>query len=196
LWRFPQKPPQSASKYRMGCGASSSTRYAAPPSSGAAAGVRESYEKTLLSPGGTITKALGFAIDASLPARTPGGGAAARRDYDRDPLTYEEVAAIEAARERRAYFAGTPKLLASSWRKIVLQAPGPSTPAAEHRPGLSVWTADGEPTGVPDLDEPPEDDDDLERDRTESGRREIRVPLVRRDFYTVPSRPSAAGRCL
>lgn len=147
----------------MGCGVS----LAAPPHATAALdgdGVRarESYEKVMMSPGGTVTKALGYCIDTTLPAKTPGGTAAARRDYDRDPLTFEEVLAIEAARDRARYLAGTPKLLASRWRKIVLQAPSMSTAAPDNQP------AGSDSASV---------DSGLESHRTESGRREIQLLL-------------------
>ena len=110
----------------MGCGASQ------PPKAqdGTYAEQRESYTKTLMSPGGTITHAQGFCIDRTLPAKTPGGSSAERRDYDRDPLSFEEVLAIEAARERGRELAKTPKRLKSNWRKQVLQTDTPSTPAA------------------------------------------------------------------
>lgn len=145
----------------MGCGASSAR--AQRREDGDGLGLRESYEKVMMSPGGSITKALGYCIDTTLPTRTPGGSAAARRDYDRDPLTFEEVLAIEAARERARYLAGTPKMLANNWRKIVLQAPSASTPAPACDAGGPVPSSSAE--------------DNLESHRTESGRREIRVPL-------------------
>jgi hypothetical protein len=148
----------------MGCGASSA-RAQRPEEHGDGALLRESYEKVMMSPGGSITKALGYCIDTTLPTRTPGGSAAARRDYDRDPLTFEEVLAIEAARERARYLAGTPKLLASKWRKIVLQAPSASTPA----PGCDAGGGPSLPSAAAE--------DNLESHRTESGRREIHVPL-------------------
>ena len=162
----------------MGCAPSKASQYASQPPDGAG----ESYTKTLLSPGGTLQRVAGFAIDTTLPLRTPGGSAASRRDYDRDPLTFEEVAAIEQARERARYLARTPKMLASSWRKIVLQAPGASTPIPDDgdiRPGLSVFAEDGQPSGVPDpaAEQQARDGDSVEQNCTQSGRREIRVPL-------------------
>lgn len=151
----------------MGCGASltARTRVTTVPADENGVLVRESYEKCLMSPGGTVTKVLGHCIDTTLPRKTPGGSAAARRDYDRDPLTFEEVRAIEAARERARYLAETPKMLATSWRKIVLQAPEARTPASRGEPSESARSAESERTG--------------------SGRREIRVPLVRPQ-YLIP----------
>lgn len=160
----------AASGDAMGCGVSFTARRAANalPAGKDGVIVRESYEKVMMSPGGTITKALGYCIDTRLPAKTPGGSVAARRDYDRDPLTFEEVLAIEAARERARYLAGTPKMLASNWRRIVLQAPTASTPAP---------TDDADETGEAERSAGSTSNDGADSTRTGSGRREIQLKL-------------------
>ena len=164
----------------MGCGASCTAGRAANallPVGEDGVVVREKYEKVMMSPGGTITRALGYCIDTRLPAKTPGGSAAERRDYDRDPLTFEEVLAIEAARERARYLAGTPKMLASKWRKIVLQAPNESTSAPTDDADDTLPLSASTETGEPERSAGSTSNDGADSTRTGSGRREIQLQL-------------------
>lgn len=103
----------------MGCGSSKKAGRPLP----------EHYTKVEATPGGTITRTRGCAIDTKLPRKTPRGtviSPGSRRDYQLDPLTFAEVTAIEQARERARRLASTPIGLGSAWKKIVLPAETPT----------------------------------------------------------------------
>ena len=90
----------------------------------------EHYVKVAATPGGTVTRTRGYAIDKALASSTPGGSFVSpesRRDYTKDPLSFGEVMAVEQARERARYLAGTPLALRKPWSKIILQTPTASS---------------------------------------------------------------------